>query len=121
MKIFKTGKFKRMKDPTLPGKASTRVLTGQDNAVDLEGSFVVFPPIRYGKYHYHKNRECIFVILKGKASMKIEDIDYPIEAGDIIFLSKGEKHTTTNTSGKEFRFIEFYTNPPHDDDWEEVK
>ena len=110
-----------MKDPTLPGKAATRILTREDNAVDLEGSFVVFPPIRHGIYHYHQNRECIFIILKGKASMKIDDKDYPIEAGDIIFLAKGEKHTTTNESGEEFRFIEFYTNPPHDDDWIAVK
>ena len=121
MKMFKIEEFRKMKDPTLPGKASTRILTHEDNAVDLEGSFVVFPPIRHGIYHYHKNRECIFIILTGKASMKIDDKDYPIEAGDMIFLKKGEKHTITNELDEEFRFIEFYTNPPHDDDWEKVE
>ena len=48
-------------------------------------------------------------------------INKKINVKDIIFLAKGEKHTTTNESGEEFRFIEFYTNPPHDDDWIEVK
>jgi quercetin dioxygenase-like cupin family protein len=121
MKIFKTGKFKRMKDPTPQGQAWNYIITGQDKAVQLEGTFVVFPPIRHGVYHYHKKRECIYIILKGKASMTVDGIDYPIEAGDVIFLAKGEKHTITNESGKEFRFIEFYTDPPHDDDWEKVK
>jgi mannose-6-phosphate isomerase-like protein (cupin superfamily) len=121
MKIFKTGEFKTMKDPTPPGKALTKIVTGEDRAKDLEGIFVVFPPIRHGRYHYHKKREGIFVIISGKASIKIDEKDYPIEAGDIIYLSAGEKHTITNESGEEFRFMEFYTNPPHEADWVEVK
>jgi mannose-6-phosphate isomerase-like protein (cupin superfamily) len=121
MKIFKTGEFKTMKDPTPPGKALTKIVTGEDHAKDLEGIFVVFPPIRHGRYHYHEKREGIFVIISGKASIKIDEKDYPIAAGDIIYLSAGEKHTITNESGEEFRFMEFYTNPPHEADWVEVK
>jgi hypothetical protein len=30
-------------------------------------------------------------------------------------------NTITNVSGKEFRFMEFYTNPPHEADWVAVK
>ena len=121
MKIFRMDEYKNMKDPTPPGKALTKILTDQDGASDLEGFFVVFPPIRHGRYHYHKKRECLFFIISGKATAKINDKEYPIEAGDIIFIAAGEKHTLTNESGEEFRFMEFYTNPPHEADWVEVK
>lgn len=121
MKMFKMGAYKKMKDPTPPGKALTKILTGADNAADLEGIFVVFPPVRHGRYHFHKKRECLFVIISGRATAKVNEKEYPIEAGDIMYLSAGERHTITNESGEEFRFMEFYTNPPHEADWEEVK
>jgi len=121
MKIFKMDGYRNMKDPTPPGKALTKILTDEDNAKALEGIFVVFAPIRRGRYHFHKKRECLFVIIRGKATAKINDKEYPIEAGDIIYLAAGEKHTITNESDEEFRFMEFYTNPPHEADWIEVK
>ena len=121
MKIFKTDEYRKMKDPTPPGKSLTKIVTAENNAKDMEGIFVVFPPIRHGRYHYHEKREGIFVIISGKATIKIEGKEYPIEAGDIIYLSAREKHTITNESGEEFRFMEFYTNPPHEADWIEVK
>ena len=121
MKIFKAETYRKMKDPTPPGKALTKVLTREDNAKELEGIFVVFAPVRYGRYHYHKKRECVFIVISGKATAKIEDKEYTIEAGDIIYLSAGEKHTITNESDEEFRFFEFYTHPPHEADWIAVK
>ena len=121
MKLFKMDAYKKMKDPTPPGKALTKILTHQDGAKDLEGIFVVFAPVRRGTYHYHEKRECLFVIISGKATAKINDKDYPIEAGDIIHLAAGERHTITNMSDEEFRFMEFYTNPPHEADWVKVK
>lgn len=121
MKMFKVSEYQKMQDPPPPGKAFTKILTTEDKAKDLEGIFVVFPGIRHGRYHFHEKRECLFVIISGKASAKIDDKEYPVEAGDIIYLSAGEKHTITNESGEEFRFMEFYTNPPHEADWVEVK
>lgn len=117
MKLFKTSEFKTMKDPTPPGKALTKILTSADSAKDMEGIFVVFPPIRHGRYHFHKKRECLFIIISGKAIAKIDDRQVPVEAGDIMYLAAGEKHTITNESDEEFRFMEFYTNPPHEADW----
>jgi mannose-6-phosphate isomerase-like protein (cupin superfamily) len=117
MKIIKTDEYRKMKDPTPPGKALNKIITTADKAKEMEGIFVVFPGIRHGRYHYHEKREGIFVIISGKARMKVEGKEYPIEAGDIIYLSPGEKHTITNESGKEFRFMEFFTNPPHEADW----
>ena len=121
MKIFKTNEYGKMKDPTPPGQSLTKILTQEDKAKDLEGIFVVFPPVRHGRYHYHEKREGIFVVISGRATARIEGQEYPIEAGDIIYLSAGEKHTITNESGEEFRFMEFYTNPPHEADWIAVK
>jgi len=121
MKLFKMSDYKKMKDPTPPGKALTKILTSADNARDMEGIFVVFPPVRHGRYHFHKKRECLFIIISGKATAKIDDRAYAIEAGDIIYLAAGEKHTITNESDEEFRFMEFYTNPPHEADWVAVQ
>ena len=121
MKLFKTGEFRKMKDPTPPGKGFTKILTGEDNARDLEGIFVVSVPGRHGRYHYHKDRECIFIILNGKATARVEGKEFPIEAGDIMYLAAGEKHTIIDTSTEDLRFIEFFTNPPHEADWIPVK
>lgn len=117
MKIIRTDEYRRMADPTPPGRALNKILTTADGAKEIEGIFVVFPGIRHGRTHYHEKREGIFLILSGRARITVEGRDYPIRAGDIIFLSAGEKHTITNESGEEFRFMEFFTNPPHEADW----
>ena len=121
MKVFKMEEFAKMKDPTPTGKPFTKILTGEDSAKDLEGIFVVSVAGRHGRYHYHKKRECIFIIISGKATARVEDKEFPIEAGDIMYLSAGEKHTIIDTSTEDLRFIEFFTNPPHESDWVKVK
>ncbi len=45
----------------------------------------------------------------------------PIKAGDVLFIPAGEKHQTINRSGKDFRYLEFFTCPPLGADFVEAK
>jgi quercetin dioxygenase-like cupin family protein len=72
-------------------------------------------------YHYHNKRESIIIVISGEATEVIEGKEFPIKAGDVLFIPSGEKHTTINRSQKDFRYLEYFTSPPVGSDFIEVK
>lgn len=122
MKILKAEDFIKMKNPNPKEVYKLEVLTPEDKAKDLGGIFGIFvpghPPY---PWHYHQKRESLIIVLSGEATEILEGKEYLMKAGDVIFIPPGEKHTTVNRSGKEFRYIEFFTYPPALADFIEVK
>ena len=82
---------------------------------------VILPPGQSVPYHYHKNRESILMVLSGEAVELYEDKEYPIQAGDVIFVPAGAKHAVINRSDQEIRFLEFFTHPPMGSDFIKVE
>jgi len=114
-KLFKTGDIQKMASPTPAELYRFDVLTDKDDAKDLGGIAGIMPPVAPGTkppYHYHKNRESIIIVISGEATEMIEGQEVPLKAGDIIFIRPMVKHTIMNRSGKDFRYIEFFTYPP---------
>lgn len=121
MKIFKSEEYINLENPS-PGKPyRPEVLTVEDRAKDLGGMFGLLPPGSQVPYHYHNKRESVIVAISGVAVEVVEDEEIPFTAGDIIYLSPGEKHMTVNRSENEFRYLEFFTCPPVTADFVEVK
>ncbi len=121
LKVWKTDQYRKTANPT-PGEwFRTSILGDGDRAKELGGLLVILPPGRSVPYHYHKNRESILMVLIGEAAELYEDKEYPIHAGDVIFVPAGAKHAVINRSDKEIRFLEFFTHPPMGSDFIEVE
>jgi quercetin dioxygenase-like cupin family protein len=121
MKLFKTEDYLKHSNPHPDKPYRPEILTTGDKANNLGGMFAILVPGSQVPYHYHKNRESVIVVIKGKAVEVIEDEEIPIEAGDVLFIPAGEKHTTINRTGEDFRYLEFFTCPPVTADFVEVE
>jgi quercetin dioxygenase-like cupin family protein len=123
-KLFKAGDLIKMTSPKSTELYRLEVLTDKDDAKNLGGIFGIMPPAAPGAkpaYHYHKNRESIIMVVSGEATEMIEGQAIPLKAGDVIFIRPMVKHTIMNHSGKDFRYIEFFTYPPVMADFVPVK
>ncbi len=87
-----------MTNPTLGEWFRTPILGDEDRAKELGGLVVILPPGQSVPYHYQKNRESILKVLSGEAVELYEDKEYPIQAGDVIFVPAGAKHAVINRS-----------------------
>jgi uncharacterized cupin superfamily protein len=121
MKLFKTGEYIAQKNPTPGSPYRPEILTAQQGAKSLGGMFGLLTPGSQVPYHFHHQRESIIVVISGEATEVIEGKEIPIQAGDVLFIPAGEKHTTINRSGQDFRYLEFFTCPPLSADFVEVK
>jgi uncharacterized cupin superfamily protein len=121
MKIFKTDEYVKLKNPT-PGQSYRPEIPLSDHgAKSLGGMFGLLVPGSKVPYHYHNQRESMIMAISGEAVEIINGKEFPIQAGDVLFIPAGEKHTTENRSAGEFRYLEFFTNPPLGADFVEVK
>jgi len=121
MEIINIHKTSEFENPNPDSRYMQEVLTEKHSAKNFGGISVIIPPGEGVSYHYHQERESIIIIISGEATEILEGQKYPIETGDIIFIPAGEKHGIDNTSDKELRFIEFFTNPPVSKDRIEVE
>ena len=121
MKIFNIKEFLSMKNPTPDKNFRSFILTDEDSARELGGVFGLLPAGSRGRYHYHEKRETIQIIIGGEGTQIIDGKEFPVKAGDVIFVPAGAKHNTVNSSDKELRYFGFWTHPPAASDFVEVK
>ena len=121
MKLFKSADYIEQKNPNGNESYRPEILTAQMGAKSLGGMFGLLPPGTQVPYHFHHARESVIIAIAGEATEVIEGKEMPIKAGDVLFIPAGEKHQTINRSGKEFRYLEFFTCPPLGADFAEVK
>lgn len=67
---------------------------------------ILIKPGEAPSYQYHFKRSEVWVIVKGKAEVKIDGVIYQHEVGDIIKISKESKHQITNIGNEDLIFIE---------------
>ena len=121
MKVFKTDEYINLENPT-PGESyRPEILTTEHQAKALGGMFGLLVPGSQVPYHYHTERESVIIAISGEAIEVKDGEEFTIKAGDIIYIPAGVKHTTINRSDKDFRYLEFFTNPPVSADFVEVK
>ncbi|MDX1444153.1 MAG: cupin domain-containing protein [Gammaproteobacteria bacterium] len=72
--------------------------------------FSVPPGKRAFPYHAHAEIEEMFLILEGEGTLRHEDVEYPVKAGDLIAAPCGEAHQLINTSDGELRYLAISTN-----------
>ena len=121
MKVFKSEEYIKMANPTPGQPYRPEILTKEHQANNLGGMFGLLVAGSQVPYHYHNDRESIIIVISGEATEVIEGKEFPIKAGDVLFIPVKEKHTTINRSKKDFRYLEFFTRPPIGADFVEVK
>ena len=67
---------------------------------------IVIKPKESPSYQYHFKRSEIWVIVKGTAQVKIDDVVHYYRIGDVIFIPKESKHQIKNIGGDELVFVE---------------
>jgi quercetin dioxygenase-like cupin family protein len=108
MKLYRTNEYIDKENPTPGRRYRTEVLTESDDAKRLAGIFVILPAGDQVPYHYHASRESLIYILSGEGIEKVERQEFPVKAGDVLFMPANEKHTIINRSDKDIRYLEFY-------------
>jgi quercetin dioxygenase-like cupin family protein len=119
VKIFPKEELSRIQNPTPGQRHRLNVLTEADNAKALAGHFSVLFPGGDVPYHYHEKRECLIFIVDGQIVEIVEGKEYPVQAGDTIFIPAGERHKMENRTDRDARYVEFFT--PIDKDFIEIK
>lgn len=67
---------------------------------------VVIKPGESPSYQYHFKRSEIWIIVKGKAEVRIDDVIYEHGVGDIIRVPKEARHQPINVGDEDLVFIE---------------
>lgn len=65
---------------------------------DMTSEVYYFKPGQILKAHRHPNGEQIFVFLKGKGVMMLEDDKFDVESGKMIFVPAGKWHEIINSN-----------------------
>ena len=70
---------------------------GNFQVIDVEDASmtikVTLNPGHGMNYHYHENRHEVWTVLKGRGYVVLDDVKQPVQAGDVIEMPIGCKHT----------------------------
>jgi len=89
--------IKKMTDgrPFDMGLGDTRNVIGpEDGAEKITFNYAKFDPNVAFAQHVHDDSEDLIMVLEGDGVTRLDDKEFPIEAGDIIHVSAGEFHGT---------------------------
>ena len=100
------------RDLDLPGRRSQEIVsvaTGSE-AVTLRLVEIAVPQSGESPRDLHRHggfEECMYV-LSGQGTTHTESGEYPVDAGDTIFVPAGELHVTRNTGNTPLRMLCFF-------------
>ena len=80
---------------------SYRVMDVEDRAITIK---VTLNPGNRMNYHSHKNRDEVWVVLEGKGKTIVDGFEQSVNAGDVITMSAGCRHTVV--ADTELKLIE---------------
>lgn len=112
MKIIKIAELIAIENPAPGEPYRPEISLDGERLRALGGMFGLLVPGSQVPYHYHEKRESILIPISGEAVEIIEGRETVIRPGDVLLIPAGEKHTTANRSGDDFRYVEFFTCPP---------
>ena len=77
------------------GKGDTRCIIGpHTGAKYITFNYAKFQPNQAFTQHIHKHSEDVIIVLKGDGVIRLDDKEFPIKEGDVIYVAEGEYHGT---------------------------
>ncbi len=63
------------------------------------------------KAHYHKERDEVYIILRGRGLLRVGDEEFEVKEGDVILIPRGKVHSLKRL-GDEPVVLMFVSSPP---------
>jgi quercetin dioxygenase-like cupin family protein len=93
MKIFRAKDYIDLNNPT-PGESyRPEILTTEHMSKNMGGMLGILPPGSQVPYHFHNIRESVIFFIAGEGIETVEGEEFPVKAGDILFIPAGENYT----------------------------
>lgn len=94
-------------DPNDPGVLKKILLKKEDLLPgDIQMINWAYLPIdKAFQSHYHESMDEVFIIVSGKAKIKIGDDEAELERGDAVIIPEGKTHVMTNTCTEPVEYI----------------
>ncbi len=70
-------------------------------------AYIELPPNESDKKHFHPNMDETYFIIKGDATILIDDKRKRVSSGDLIFIPKKSVHCLINDSNEMVEFVAF--------------
>ena len=109
MEIIKMEESLKLDNPTPDERYRLDRVTEEQSAKHMGGFLAVLPAGKEVPCHYHEKRESLIYMISGEAVEIVEGKEFPVKAGDVIFIPAVEKHMLVNRSDAEVRYLEFFT------------
>ena len=109
MEIIRIEEYLKLENPTPDDKYRLDLVTEEQSAKTLGGFLAVLPAGKEVPYHYHEKRESLILMISGEGVEVVEGEEFPVKAGDVLFIPALEKHMLINRSDEELRYLEFFT------------
>lgn len=91
----------------IEGRISKDIILTPEEMLDkaLMFNVITLPSGSKIKEHSHQPDAEIYYMLEGEAIVTDNDTQAVIHAGDVVFTGNGDRHSITNKSGKDIRFL----------------
>ena len=111
MKIIRSKELKfipaSLEDKKSPG-VWKKILLEKDDLINGRVQMVNWSKLPVGssfKSHYHQDMEEVFIILKGKAKIKVDKEEELIEKGDLVVIPMKKVHQMKNAGKEEVEYL----------------
>lgn len=94
-------------DPTKPGVLK-KVLATKDEIIDGKVQMINWAKLPVGtsfRLHYHEDMEETFIMIRGKARMRIADNTFELSKGDTAVVAPRELHEMLNSGEEDVEYI----------------
>jgi quercetin dioxygenase-like cupin family protein len=97
---------------TLPGRTATELISAAAGGYDVTVRRVVIPPGGAPRgQHVHPDCTEIILVMAGDGEFASGDESWPARPGDVIVVSPGQPHRTSNTGGGDLVLCCFFPVP----------
>jgi len=90
-------------DPKL-GYMQQELISGKEASVNM----TLYLPDIYSWAHYHNATDEIDYVVKGQANLTMNGTDYPVKAGDLIYIPPFNAHNYTAMGNETFQIMVFF-------------
>ena len=90
-------------DPQL-GYMKKEVISGKNASVNMT---VYMPGSNFGA-HYHSATDEIDYVVKGQANLTMNGKDYPVKAGDLVYIPPSNVHDSRAVGNETFQIMAFF-------------
>lgn len=103
--FMKVIRIDEIEEKRISNKEKVKVLIDKNIGKNILSSMIILEPGGIVESHKHENEEQIYITLKGKGIVKIDDEEKEVGPNNIIHIPIGAEHSVKNNSNENFVYI----------------